>query len=146
MKQWALLPALTARSLKALRIIRILAQIGLVERFDFHSLAAMSAGAEDSQTLTAEGTARVEAGALAKMLEEQKWIRDKLLKSPKGKDYLSLWPNELTIGVPSVRSMALNYRILEIIAKWWCAQVPHVQAIPVDIMRNEAWVLQVSTC
>ena len=83
-------------------------------------------------------TARLHAaGQLAEMLENKALIRHRLLEKPK--HVLTRWKNDQAAGVASVGAMKLNVVALECVATWWVQCSDHPKAIPIDLMRAEAW-------
>ena len=57
---------------------------------------------------------------------------------------LTEWPDQNVIGVASCRSMSLNVRCLQPLAQWWASQVSEPQAVPVQLLRDEARYAQIS--
>ena len=78
----------------------------------------------------------VERGHLARMLEEDQAIRQRLLEQPR--QVLLRWPSAKATGVASVKAMVLNHRALEIVGAWWTACVEYPKTVPIDVMRDEA--------
>ena len=55
---------------------------------------------------------------------------------------LTRWSNSRVTGVPSTGAMALNIKALEIMSEWWASKHTEPQAVPIDPLRTEAWVIQ----
>ena len=53
---------------------------------------------------------------------------------------LTIWANPKVIGVASTGAMALNVKPLQILAELWASQNELPLAIPIDGVREEAWV------
>lgn len=53
------------------------------------------------------------------------------------KALLTRWPSATTISVASVKSMALNYRVLEHMAELWTETFPYPKVFPVEYLRRE---------
>lgn len=51
---------------------------------------------------------------------------------------LTTWANPRVIGVASTGAMSLNIKALEILGEWWACQMDMPQAIPIDIIRQQA--------
>lgn len=75
-----------------------------------------------------------EKGLLAKRLESLECVRDRMLV---GNGHVTTWPDEQTMGVKSVRAMALNAEILEVVALYWCPQWDHVKPLTIGLARQE---------
>ncbi|CAE7609067.1 HERC1 [Symbiodinium sp. CCMP2592] len=60
-------------------------------------------------------------GTLAGLLEAEITIR----RRAREKGYISRWPSLQATGVPSVKAMGCNTRILEVIAEWFCPTTQH---------------------
>ena len=75
-------------------------------------------------------------GAVARAWEEDASLRHRLMdeKMP----HLTRWQDRARISMANTKSMALNVRILEILAGIWCPLHPFPRAIPVDFLRKEA--------
>ena len=76
-----------------------------------------------------------ERGSLAKILEGIKSVRERLRDA----GHMTRWPDIQCTGVPSVRSMGLNARILEETATWWCPHSNGPVYIPINLCRQEAF-------
>ena len=74
-----------------------------------------------------------EKGSLAALLEQEITVR----RRAREKGWISRWPSVQATGVPSVKAMGCNVRILEVIAEWWCPTQATCQCIPIDLMRRE---------
>ena len=70
---------------------------------------------------------------LAAAFEEDRGCRDRLRE----KGYMTRWPDVASTGVPSVKAMSLNARLLEILATWWCQRCDFSKPLPIDLMRRE---------
>lgn len=77
-----------------------------------------------------------EPGSLAKILKEEPQVLRRLLTGSEG--YMTRWPSQKSIGVKSVRAMALNATILTKMAEWWCAAHGKKKPITIDVCRAEA--------
>ena len=80
------------------------------------------------------------AGSLADKLEGDEAIRRSILHPRKTEDeqILTAWPCKNTIGVKSVKAMALNGHLLTVVAKWWTFYHETCTSLTIDIMRREA--------
>ena len=78
-------------------------------------------------------------GTLAKEWEKVSALRQRM--HDPDFPYLTRWlankEGVKAIGVPSVKSMALNSTVLETIAKWYCPVQTCPKALPIDILRRE---------
>lgn len=52
--------------------------------------------------------------------------------------YLTRWQDAKRIGLANTKSMALNVRVLEILATVWCPLHEFPRAVPVQFLRKEA--------
>ena len=75
-----------------------------------------------------------ETGSLARLFEDCKVFRERV----RDKGYLTRWPSAMTVGVPSVKAMGLNTKLLETLASWWCPLHEAPTAIPITVCRKEA--------
>ena len=51
---------------------------------------------------------------------------------------LMRWPDSKRTGVASMKACSLNSRQLNLATKWWVRFAEQPQAIPIDLLRNEA--------
>lgn len=72
--------------------------------------------------------------SLAEMLESQTSIRNTIRNTGK----ITKWPSPQSIGVPSVRALALNVPALEQVATWFTRDSPVPGSIAIDKMRTQA--------
>ena len=85
------------------------------------------------------GPAPVERGSLAQL-----WELDQDLRYfARDNSCLTKWPSPEVIGVPSTASMSLNVKSLQPLAQWWASQVSEPQAVPVQVLRDEARYAQI---
>ena len=54
---------------------------------------------------------------------------------------LTRWADPRLIGVASTGAMAINIKSLQLLAQWWCPQSPLPLSIPINSVRNEAFLL-----
>lgn len=84
-------------------------------------------------------------GSLAEKLEQDVHVRRRLLTGTEeeaARRTLTQWPDLKTVGVKSMKALALNARVLETIATWWTSyHVDHPVALKIDLMRQEAGTL-----
>ena len=80
-----------------------------------------------------------ERGTLAKLLESNEVVRNRLLC---GGGKLTSWSSPSAVGCKSVKNMSLNFQLLEIIAHWWCPSYQYAKALTIDLMRGEASIGQ----
>lgn len=76
-------------------------------------------------------------GSLATILENDKSVRNKLLKNPPPQRYFTAWPDMRSIGVPSTKAMGMNKSVLELVATWWCGYYKSPRALDIETMRSE---------
>ena len=76
-----------------------------------------------------------EPGILSRMLEEHADLRQRILEKPD--QILTRWPTRASVGVASVKAMALNFKALEVVAKWWTSAIDQPKTVPIDLMRDE---------
>lgn len=66
------------------------------------------------------------------------WESEPLLRNrARVKGILTTWPTPAGTGVASMRTCALNSRILEITANWWVCYCDIPSAIPIEMIRTE---------
>lgn len=70
---------------------------------------------------------------LATQMEEIRHIRQKFLHQKK----LLSWRSPDAVGVKSIKAMALNHKVLEEMARWWCPQWDYVKPYSVYIARSQ---------
>ena len=74
---------------------------------------------------------------LAELVESESSIRNRM-RDPVEGGCITRWPRPELVGVPSVKSMALNVVALEAIARWWTINSPTPSVVPIDEMRTQA--------
>ena len=80
------------------------------------------------------GPAQVPPGSLAQI-----WETDQSLRFfAREHSCITIWPDKETTGVASCSSMSLNVKSLQPLAQWWASQVSEPQAVPVQLLRDEA--------
>ena len=52
---------------------------------------------------------------------------------------LCVWQDQRLVGIPSIRACVLNAAPLTILARWWTSQQTSPAAIPIKLLRSEAW-------
>ena len=77
-----------------------------------------------------------ERGVLARLWEGHRASRERLVLGELCQ--LTRWPSPACVGVPSVRAMALNSDILEMLASIWCPVRSAPKAVPINYLRQEA--------
>jgi len=66
------------------------------------------------------------------------WEAEPLLRNRgRVKGALTAWPAPELTGVSSMRTCALNSKILEITANWWVCYCDIPSAIPIEMVRSE---------
>ena len=73
-------------------------------------------------------------GSLANVLEDEKILRERI----RDNGHVTRWPSAITVGIPSVKAMGLNARLLETVATWWCPYYEVPTSIPIPVCRKEA--------
>ena len=73
------------------------------------------------------------AGSLASLLEGEVTLR----RRARDKGVITRWPSLQTTGIPSVKAMGLNVKILEIVGEWWAPTQPAPCFVPIQLMRRE---------
>ena len=67
------------------------------------------------------------------------WERDLHIREmARSGSSLTRWANNRVVGVASTGAMALNIKVLEILAEWWACQCVLPQAVPINVIRKEA--------
>ena len=74
-------------------------------------------------------------GVLAGMLEEMPSIRRALLRDHH--QHFTKWPDQNTVGVKSMKAMALNPDALLCVAHWWCPLTSYPRPLKIGPMREE---------
>ena len=74
-------------------------------------------------------------GVLARMWEADACLRQRMMESEGG--LLSRWTSPTTISTPSIKNMALNYRVLEHMAVLWTDTFPYPKVFQVEYLRRE---------
>ena len=70
------------------------------------------------------------------------WEKDsRLRRRAREPGALLSWKNPKVVGIPSTNAMTFNVEVLETLASWWTAKVDLPQAVPIDVVRREAWVI-----
>lgn len=75
--------------------------------------------------------------SLASMWENNNNIRRRARETGS----LTTWESPKVVGIPSTKAMTYNREVLETLATWWTAKVDLPQAVPIDTLRKEAWVI-----
>ena len=75
--------------------------------------------------------------SLASMWENNNNIRRRARETGS----LTTWESPKVVGIPSNKAMTYNREVLETLATWWTAKVDLPQAVPIDTLRKEAWVI-----
>jgi len=66
------------------------------------------------------------------------WESDASLRNrSRAKGQLTVWVNQQSTGIASMRACALNARVLELTAEWWIAYCDRPAAIPIGMIRAE---------
>ncbi len=83
---------------------------------------------------------RLGPGTLAKLWEKEMPLRQRMHDAEF--PHLTRWVRNnktgaFAIGVSSVKAMALNTKVLEVMAHWYCPVQKFPKALPVDILRRE---------
>ena len=83
---------------------------------------------------------RLEPGSLAHLWEKELPLRMRMHDAEF--PYLTRWVRNkqsgaFAIGVASVKAMALNTKVLEVVANWYCPVQKYPKALPIDILRRE---------
>ena len=86
--------------------------------------------------MSSDSLDRVAGKGLAALLEDDPVVRDRFRDA----GFCTRWPSQSSIGVASVKAMALNYRILELVALWWCPRCDGPAVIPIDLARKEVLI------
>ena len=53
---------------------------------------------------------------------------------------LTVWPDQKTAGVASMKACAMNCDLLKVTAQWWVQYCEHPASIPIDVIRAEVRV------
>ena len=77
-----------------------------------------------------------EKGALAKAWENEACLRQRILCD--SHPHLTRWKDQQSIGIASTAAMALNARVLEVLAKVWAPLQAFPKPVPVGYLRREA--------
>ena len=97
---------------------------------------------KEEENVDADGFLVPEEGSLARILEADTFVRRRLLvgtDEDAAKRHITQWPNANSVGVKSMKALALNAHVLELLAKWWTSHyVHHPVAMTIDVMRREA--------
>ena len=95
-----------------------------------------SVGGSSTRSESSLGDALVlsEAGELASQLERQRVLRERLRE----KGHFTRWPSLACTGIPSVKAMGMNSRLLETLADWWCPMHRGPTCLSIDLCRREA--------
>ena len=68
------------------------------------------------------------------------WENDAGLRSRARNDgQLCIWPDPKLVGIPSNRACVLNAVPLTYAARWWTSQKDQPSAIPIKLLREQAW-------
>lgn len=59
---------------------------------------------------------------------------------------LTAWPSPAVTGIASQKAAAMNSESLEILASWWCPQGTQPTAIPITVLRPQAWIREAHQC
>ena len=70
---------------------------------------------------------------LAKKWDADEIIRDRLLRHGS----LLAWPNPKMQGVINFSTMAMNYRVIELLLQLWCPQMDQPKTVIIDQVREE---------
>ena len=73
--------------------------------------------------------------SLAEMLESQVSVRNTMRTTGK----ITKWPSPQSIGVPSVKALALNVPALEQVATWFTRDSVAPGPILIDKIRTQVW-------
>ena len=76
--------------------------------------------------------------SLAEQLENQAAIRNRARGHESGS--ITRWPKKELVGIASVKAMVINVTPLEVVASWWVSKAEGPSPIPIDDIRNEAFV------
>lgn len=79
--------------------------------------------------------------SLASTWEAEPHIRQRLRET----GTVCQWKNAQLIGLASVEAMTFNLASLEILASWWTRKVDTPQAVPINLVRDEAGVKKQTT-
>ena len=93
-----------------------------------------SANESSTESVRAPKERWPEEGSLAGLFEGEITIR----RRAREKGFITRWPTVEATGVPSVKAMGCNVRLLEVIAEWWCPSTQHCCTVPIQLMRREA--------
>ncbi len=81
------------------------------------------------------GEAPPPVGTLGAMLEELPTIRRALLRD--NHKHFTKWRNQNSVGVKSVKAMALNAEVLYCVAQFWCPQSTYPRPVQIGFLRDE---------
>lgn len=83
---------------------------------------------------------RLEPGSLAHLWEKELPLRQRMHDAEF--PHLTRWvrnskTGNFAIGVASVKAMALNTKLLEVVAHWYCPVQKFPKALTIDVLRRE---------
>ncbi|CAK8993079.1 unnamed protein product, partial [Durusdinium trenchii] len=78
---------------------------------------------------------RLGKGTLATLLEQQPALRQRM--HDQENPHVTRWLTKDATGVASVRAMALNPTLLELVAEWYCSVQPNPKALCLSVIRRE---------